>query len=61
MSLLIAILICIWVLKASADLCVGLIQFFVGILAGLIGAAIYMTILLVSGFAWLWRMAFPKV
>jgi hypothetical protein len=60
MSFIIAILVGVWLLKAGVNVCLGFIQFFVGMLAAIIGAAICTMIYSINGFAWLWRAAFPS-
>jgi|GEM_PF-2474612 len=61
MNVIISLLIAAWLAKASIEIFVGLTQLIIGILAGLFGAFIYLTIMLADGFAWLWRTAFTKV
>lgn len=60
MNVIISLLITAFLIKAATEVLIGMFQILFGLTAALMGAGILLFILLLDGFAIIWKTAFPK-
>jgi hypothetical protein len=59
-STLLFVLVVAWLVRATIDVGIGMLQILVGLGSALIAATIFLAIFAIHGFVWVWRTAFPE-